>query len=213
MELDRNAEFIRGLGLKDYKAGLPELALSAELPPRFDASDYIVVVPGSSLALKQWPVERFAELSECIHRMLGSKVIVCGSQSESYLGKRLLALVAGDEAEWIEDWTGKTSLVELVAVIKGSKMLIANDSSAVHIAAAVGTPSFCILGGGHFGRFVPYRIENETTRHIPVAIFHQMVCFGCNLKCTNSFESSDTGKCLTLITVEDVRKKLVEFVR
>jgi len=211
MELERNAEFIRALGMEDFRAGLPELAISAKLPPKFDARDYIVVVPGGSLALKQWPVERFAELSERIHRMFGFKVIVCGSQIETPLGSRLRILAAGEEAGWIEDWTGKTSLSELAIIIKGAKLLIGNDSSCVHIAAAVGTSAFCVVGGGHFGRFVPYRLEKETTRPMPIAIFHQMECYGCNLRCTKALDNDAPGECIRNITVDDAWEKLVEY--
>lgn len=211
MELERNAEFIRALGMEDFRAGLPELAISAKLPPKFDARDYIVVVPGGSLALKQWPVERFAELSERIHRMLGVMIIICGSQSETLLGSRLRILAAGEESAWIEDWTGKTSLTELATIIKGAKLLVGNDSSAVHIAAAVGTPAFCVVGGGHFGRFVPYRLEKETAKPMPIAIFHQMECYGCNLKCTKALDNDAPGVCIRQITVEDVWEKLAEF--
>ena len=212
MELERNAEFIRVLGLEDFRAGMPELAINTKLPSKFDARDYIVIVPGGSLALKQWPVERFAELSERIHRVLGFKLIVCGSQIETLLGSRLRILAAGEEAGWIEDWTGKTSLSELAMIIKGAKMLIGNDSSAVHIAAAVGTPAFCVVGGGHFGRFVPYRLEKETTKPMPIAIFHQMECYGCNLKCTKALDRDAPGVCIHQITVDDVWEKLTVFL-
>lgn len=211
MELERNAEFIRGLGIEDFRAGLPELVINAKLPPKFDASNYIVIVPGGSQVLKQWPVERFAELCERIHRMFGFMVVVCGSQSETVLGSRLRILAAGEDAGWIEDWTGKTSLVELATIIKGAKLLIGNDSSAVHIAAAVGTPAFCVVGGGHFGRFVPYRLEKETARPMPVAIFHQMECYGCNLKCTKALDGDVPGACILQISVDDVWEKLAEF--
>ncbi|NTV48324.1 MAG: glycosyltransferase family 9 protein [Geobacteraceae bacterium] len=212
MELERNAEFMRNLGIKDFSAGMPELAVSAKLPRNFDVHNYIVVVPGGSLTLKQWPVERFAELSERIHRVLGVMVIICGSQSETVLGRRLIGLTVDQETGWMEDWTGKTSILEFVSVIKGAKMLIGNDSSAVHIAAAVGIPSFCVVGGGHFGRFVPYLLEKKTPGPLPVVIFHQMECFGCNLKCVKATGSIDAGKCIKLVTVEDVWQKIVELV-
>ena len=208
MELERNAEFMRNLGLMDFRAGLPELAISTTLPPEFNDRDYVVVVPGGSLALKQWPENRFAELSKRIHLTLGVRVIVCGSRSEIVLGERLLRLVSDKETRWIENWTGKTSLLEFVSIIKCAKMLVGNDSSAVHIASAVGTPSFCVVGGGHFGRFVPYRLEKEISGPIPVALFHQMECYGCNLMCAKAI----VGECMKLVSVEDVWNKIVEFV-
>lgn len=214
MELERNAEFMCNLGVKDFRAGMPILAINSVLPPKFNAGNYIVVVPGGSLALKQWPVEKFAELSERIHIALGFTVIICGSKSETGLGVRLLDLTLGAEAGWAEDWTGKTTLLEFVAIIKGAQMLFGNDSGAVHVAAAVGTQAFCVVGGGHFGRFIPYRVEHVTTECLPVAIFHTLECYGCNFKCVKNIQSSaDTDTCIALITVGDVWKKVVEFIK
>lgn len=206
MELERNAEFMRNLGIQDFRAGLPELAISPLVPPGFSACDYVVVVPGGSLALKQWPVEKFAELCDRIHKTLGAQVIICGSKSEAGLGARLLDVTPGGRVGWMEDWTGKTTLLEFVAIIKGAKMLIGNDSGAVHIAAAVGTQAFCIVGGGHFGRFIPYKVEDEDNEYLPVTIFHQLECYGCNLNCIKDFRSGDT--CVTLVTVDDAWDKV-----
>jgi ADP-heptose:LPS heptosyltransferase len=58
--------------------------------------------------------------------------------------------------ENIEDLTGKTTLPQLVNLIAGAKILISNESCAVHIAAAVGTNAVCISNGNHFGKFNPY---------------------------------------------------------
>jgi ADP-heptose:LPS heptosyltransferase len=211
MELERNAEFIRALGLKDFRAGLPRLSVHWKLPPNFGAHDYIVVVPGGSLAIKQWPVERFAEICERIHQNLGVTVIVCGGQSDMHLGRRLHGLANCEEKAWIEDWTGKTTLVELATIIKGARFLVGNDSSAVHIASAVGIPVFCVVGGGHFGRFIPYRCEKHTTNPMPIPIFHKLECYGCNLRCSKVSGYSTAGSCISLITVEDVWKKIAEF--
>ena len=69
----------------------------------------------------------------------------------------------------------ETDLTELVAIIKDAQFLLGNDTSAVHIATAVATPAFCLLGGGHYGRFMPYDIENKTKKPHPVAIIKWIV--------------------------------------
>ena len=43
---------------------------------------------------------------------------------------------------------------KLVQVIKSSRLLVGNDTSSVHIAAAVRTASVYILGGPISGRFI-----------------------------------------------------------
>ena len=56
-------------------------------------------------------------------------------------------------------------------------------TSAMNIAAACGVAAVCILGGGHYGRFMPYEVEQADGRPLPRAIIHQMSCFGCNWQC------------------------------
>ena len=211
MELERNAEFIRALGGIDFLAGLPEIPLEFKSPAGFDAQNYAVVVPGASTALKQWPVERFAELGKLIHDMFGLSIVICGSQSETALGKRLLERIDAGKLDWIRDCTGKTSLLDLAMIIKGARLLVGNDSSAVHLAAAVGTPVLCIVSGIHFGRFIPYCVEQDTLKLMPMAIFHKMDCYGCNLQCRKAMRSDAPGECLDLITVEEVWKKLSDW--
>ncbi|MRR56754.1 MAG: glycosyltransferase family 9 protein [Deltaproteobacteria bacterium] len=208
MELERNAELIRVLGMTEFRADLPDLDILQGLPAELVGSDYFVVVPGANAPMRRWPVERFAELTKLIRKSWGLKAVICGAPGEENLGIRFKNLMFGD----ISDYTGRTSLADYAAIIKGAQFLVGNESSAIHIAAAVGTPAFCIAGGGHFGRFVPYRVEKETGKPIPVVIVKPMECFGCNWMCTQACISNDLWSCLERITVEDVWKKLTDFL-
>ena len=52
---------------------------------------------------------------------------------------------------------GKTNLVDLMYVIKGSSVMLANETSGPHFAAALAVKSiYVISNGNHFGRFTPY---------------------------------------------------------
>ena len=207
MELKRNAEFLRALGLPDFRAGLPSLVVRAEPPADLAGQRYYVVVPSASLPMKQWPVEKFAELVRKIWKRYGLKAVVCGAPGERELGGRLQRLVS-DRAEEIDLRTGTTSLTEFAALIKGALLVIGNDSSAIHIAAAVGTRSFCLAGGAHHGRFVPYHIEGEAAGPLPVTIAHSMECYHCNLNCSHVQEGG-SAPCLEKISVDDVWRELL----
>lgn len=45
------------------------------------------------------------------------------------------------------DLVGKTTLGELAEVLRGARIAITNDTSALHIGAAVNASTVCILGG------------------------------------------------------------------
>ncbi|HBG06030.1 MAG: hypothetical protein A2075_15705 [Geobacteraceae bacterium GWC2_58_44] len=201
MELLRNARLLRGLGAAGFQAGMPELALKERLPRGFSAREYALFVPGAGSVQRQWPVERFAELAWRVRKTRGLATVICGSAAEAHLGSSLLRMLEGQA----EDWTGRTSLAELVAIIKGARVVIGNDSSAIHIAAALGVPAFCSMGGGQYGRFLPYRLERPSSRPLPVPLRREMECFGCGWHCC-AHQDAEGGcaPCLERVQVSEV---------
>lgn len=200
MELERNAEFLRELGAKNFRAGLPELPVPRGVPDGLNTQDYFVIFPGASSIMKQWPPGHFMELAGKIHATTGWTCVICGGTKEQPLDGILLK----NSDNYIENWVGRTSLQELIAVIAGAHLVITNDTSAVHIAAAVSTPVVCVLGGGHFGRFLPYRLEADADRPLPVPVFSMMDCYGCSWAHCKFSSLNSTARCISSITVQDV---------
>jgi ADP-heptose:LPS heptosyltransferase len=205
MELQRNAEFMRGMGLRKFTASVPTLSKLMDLPANLTiVQPYFVIFPGASWLGRLWPVERFGELLSKLTRSNGGLAVLCGSREERVLCARVIDS-SGMEAL---NLAGETSLPELVEVIRRAKFLVGNDTSAVHIAAAVGTPSVCILGGGHYGRFMPYVVDGAD-HTAPVPVIHRMDCFGCNWQCTQPHEKDKAMPCISHITVHEVLEAVV----
>ena len=101
------------------------------------------------------------------------------------------------------NWVGRTTLPGLAAVLAHAELLVGNETSAIHIAAAVGTPAVCIVGGGHYGRFMPYLVE-EDGRPLPVAAVHRMGCFHCDWRCVYHPPKGTPVPCIEKVEVEDV---------
>ena len=184
------------------KAGLPDLclALKGVNNPLDNVSGYCVLFPGAGSNSRQWPIAHFATLTDKIYRQSGLTVVVCGSPDEQGLAESLISQTGVP----IVNMTGKTNLVELAVIIKDASFLVSNETSAIHFAAAVSTLAFCLLGGGHYGRFMPYDIENKTKKPHPVAIIHQMDCFNCNWRCRYFIKDNEPAPCIEKISVEEV---------
>ncbi len=71
---------------------------------------------------------------------------------------------------------GKTTLPQAAAILARCRLAVGAESGLAHLAWAVGTPHAVVLGGGHFGRFMP-RAPLTTSACLP------MDCFGCNWDC------------------------------
>lgn len=200
MELERNADFVRALGAVDYLAGVSSLPLSSPVPAGFEAGEYYLLVPGAGKDYRQWPVEGFVEIARRLHWERGWTGIVVGAACDADLGRRL----AENAGVPVENWAGRTTLAELIRLVDDAQLVVSNETSTVHIAAALATPAVSITGGGHFGRYVPYRTEKPAFQPLPVAVIHPMPCFGCNWQCIYAVPPGTPKPCVAGITTEDV---------
>src|SRR5262249_37167567 len=161
-ELEKNWHFAKRF---DPQAILrvQELESAMISRPRWLPEDkgYFVLFPGAAHPIRRWPIERFGEIAARIHARTGWIAIVCGLASDSTAARKLIA-DARDVP--IVDASGQTTLSELAGVIAGAKLTVTNETSAAHLAAALSAPAVAILGGGHFGRFLPYPTEYERVK-------------------------------------------------
>jgi ADP-heptose:LPS heptosyltransferase len=201
MELIRNAEFVRQLGDTSFVSGVPEIAPLLDLPEnlQFDLP-YIVIFPGASWEPKMWPAEKFAELIKNLKAEYEFDILLCGGGDEYGLCQKIIS----DSKIDAHNLAGVTKLQELVEVIRNASLVVANDTSAIHIAAATQTNSVCVLGGGHFGRFLPYKVESSNNSKTPNIQIHKMDCYGCNWDCCYTKSPVETVPCVANISVAQV---------
>ena len=209
MEFQRNAEFLRVLGLSEYQAGLPQL--STDLFPHEDipSESYYILFPGASDNIKSWSPACFAEIGRRIHEQTGMLGVVCGGPGDTKAAAEVVAL---SDVRMI-DRSGRTSLTALAALIGRSELLVSNDTGAVHIAAALSIPSVCVVGGGHFGRFLPYLSERAEDRPSPRPVFHKMDCYGCNWLCIHEIEPGQPAPCVSSVSVARVFNEVQAILR
>jgi lipopolysaccharide heptosyltransferase I len=113
---------------------------------------YAVFVPGSAHKDKCWPRGRFAELAERIAERFGLAIVVCGSAGEVNIVKEMKMLSRTP----IVDLAGKTTLKELVELLREARLVVSNDTGPGHIAAALGVPIVMIFGPTNPIRIMPY---------------------------------------------------------
>jgi len=204
MELTRNAEFIRALGLSGFQSGIPRIDVQWTVPDNLlSQGKYFVVCPGTGTAgvIKQWPVDQFVQIIRRVYEKTGWKAVICGDESQGHFVQKLEKAL-GDL--WI-NCIGKTSVEEYLAIIAKAKLLVGNDSSCIHIAAAFNVPSIGVTGGGHFGRFMPYQVESlRPGAVLPIAVYKRMDCFNCNWKCIYHVAQGFPAPCMVDIDIERV---------
>lgn len=120
---------------------------SFALPPA-----YFIIFPGSGEKIRKWPAGHFAAVAEYMVSVYGLEPVVCGSGAD----REDTGLFIQAYGRPVTDLTGKTSLPEFLAVLKGAACIFSVDTGAVHMAAAVKCPVFGLFSGRYYGRFAPY---------------------------------------------------------
>lgn len=197
-ELKKNAAFIRSLGQPHFADSIPDLKflcapLNIQIP-----KPYYVIFPGASSPIRKWRESNFIDLCNHIYEKTNWTGIICGSKAEMNIAD---SIIKRSNAKTLS-LAGKTTLQEFLTVLDHAQMVITNDSSCTHMAASVNTPAICILGGGHFGRFLPYpTYENRRT---PTSIYHKMSCFNCHWNCKFHPTKFQAAPCIENISLKQV---------
>ena len=137
----------------------------------------IAVAPGAAYGTaKRWLPEHYATLVSNLIQS-GAQCVLVGSRGDIETTNWIRRLVPDNQRD-VLDLTGITSLSLLVGLMAIARAFVSNDSGAMHLAAAVGTPVTAIFG--------PTR-EYET-RPLPRAgarvqvLIHEVWCRPCMLR-------------------------------
>ncbi|HEU4470470.1 MAG TPA: glycosyltransferase family 9 protein [Flavisolibacter sp.] len=203
-ELERNAAFVHHLSGRPVQVKLHRMPSMGPLPSNLVIErDYFIIFPGASWPGRQWPAAHFASLVRQLNEKTGWIPVLCGSEGE----KEFCSSIGQQSGVYVINLAGATNLCEFTEVIRRSRLLVGNETSAIHIAAAVQTPVVCITGGGHFGRFVPY--PEMGTPGMLIASYH-MPCYHCNWSCTQGYNGVNAVPCIREIPVSLVLKLSLE---
>lgn len=155
----------------------------------FKDTNYICLFPGASGFIKSWPKEKFKQVIYHVLEETNLNIVICGSQSEEYLGEylnhpphtRMINLV------------NRTTLEETIDIIANSKYIVTNDSFAAHAADTFKIPASVIFGATspQFG-FIPIydgiSIEYENLSCSPCSRHGKGNCRYKNLKCLQDID-------------------------
>jgi heptosyltransferase I len=118
----------------------------------------LVIVPGASKAYKNWTSNGYADVIKHAYSN-GWSVILAGSPSkvEVELANKIVAQIDTP----ITNLVGKSSLMEMLSLIKQADLVIAPDTGPVHMANAVETPVIGLYAHHNPERTGPYNFRNN----------------------------------------------------
>ena len=206
-------DLLRPLG-SEGPAESPRLFLSSEEEQATDRrlaesgiteSDLLLGLnPGSTYGgAKRWLPERFAETADRLIREQGAhsgrrvRVVIVGARGEEALGR---AVADRMQIKPIQ-LSGRTTIRELMAVIKRCALFLTNDTGPMHIAAAFGVPVVALFGPTDSRTTSPFGNGHTIVRHA-------VECSPCLLR-----ECPIDHRCMTRILVDEVYEAAVRQLR
>jgi len=158
----------------DDAAALRLLTPNHELPGDPDAEPsppFAVLAPTSRWPGKRWPAERFAAVARALldERRRGAPLLerlaIVAADNERPQCDPIFA--AFESEPRLVDLVGRTSIAQLMALVKLSRFVLANDSAALHIAVGFHRPLLGLFGPTRIDRVGPYRHEHDVIQPHP----------------------------------------------
>lgn len=184
-----------------HPAVLKKIEIQQQLPEK-----YFIVFPSASLPVKQWPIERFAEITRRIYKKTGWTLVVCGTKRDAGTIDTFLNEIPEIP---VCNMVQKTNVPEFIEVIGRAEFVLTNDTSAYHIGVAK-KKRVCVVTGRYvYDTFINYKYqENEGIP--PIIVCHKGICYNCNNMC--KFKIKQIYPCVDENTVEDVWNAIEPFL-
>src|SRR5262249_40210383 len=107
--------------------------------PDLAGKPILALNPGAEYGpAKRWPVENFIIAARELQKRTDCITLVLGGRADAALATEIHSALRTPHSA-LKNLTGATSLRELMAVLKISRVLLTNDTGPMHLAAALGT--------------------------------------------------------------------------
>lgn len=220
-ETVRLRAILRHLGGENYKIRIHPIPKLCSFSGPSD--EYVTITIDSMSTERRWNGSNFAELANLIIDRLGYRVCFTGGKAGEAIYRDIYPHI--EKPERITNYVAKTSIEEWVELLRGAVFHVGVDSGSLHVAASVGTPSFCLTGWWDGTRCFPYVTEEQTFDCVdPVCIYginrKDLSCYACkarngrsgvgNDECYRDCRSGKPCHCVSSIVPLDVLNTIIE---
>lgn len=161
--LDGFMDFADALGVPSVDKPAWRIPVSSEdsewgLQQAKNLGKYVVIAPAASKAERNWLPEQYARIAEYIQNN-NVNVILCGGPGN--LDRETADAIKQRAGVTLQDFTGKTSLHQLLMLLKHAALVIAPDTGPAHMATTVDTPVVGLYAHSNPLRTGPYNNLND----------------------------------------------------
>lgn len=149
---------------KESRLRAKEMWSEAELDSK---KTIIGLNPGASVPIKQWTVNGWVELADLLTND-GMQPVFFGGPGDVALVDEIISRMHARPVSL----AGKTTLLDLAALIRACEVFVSTDSGPMHIAASQKTPIAALFGPTSPAQFGPYFVPHVICRS-------EAPCVGC----------------------------------
>lgn len=212
--LDSFLEFPRALGISEtvlkWEIPIPDAAKAKVDKLLTPGERFLVVNPCASVRprnWRNWNAPAYAAVIDYASRHYGLRAVLTGGNTplEREYAEAIRSATATDPL----DLVGRTSLKELLEVLRRAELVVAPDTGPAHMANAVQTPVIGLYAATNPERAAPYLFRDIAVNRYPDALRRETgkevgeVRWGTRVR---------TPEAMGLITVEDVTNRVDEVV-
>ena len=178
---------------QDEQLAAGQRLLGAGIEP----NDFVLGInPGAAFgSAKRWFPDRFAGVAKQLAAAWNARILVFGGPSETDIANEIERHLEGN----CLNIAGKTSVRELMALIKRCDFFISNDSGPMHIAAAFERPLVAIFGSTDHATTSPFATNTAIVRA-------GVDCAPCKLRACPT-----DHRCMTEVSVDAVVEAALEL--
>ncbi|KFX02778.1 lipopolysaccharide core heptosyltransferase RfaQ [Pectobacterium betavasculorum] len=160
--IEQNRSILSPLGLSDAQPkdrmslyyGMADAEHVFSIAPQLREQPYIVIQPTARQGFKCWDNDKFAVVIDYLKEKGLDVVLTCGpSQEDLHVVQDIHAQCTYKPNTLL---AGKTSFLELAALIDNAALYIGVDSAPMHMAAALDTPLVCLFGPTDHKKWRPW---------------------------------------------------------
>ncbi len=157
----------------------------------------IGINPGAAYgSAKCWPPERYENVAKKLLENPDVFILFFGDAG----GAPLINDICKGLPERVINLAGRTSIRELIALLKCCTIVLTNDSGPMHIAAALGVPLLALFGSTNEVKTGPYPQGNVIHKHVECSPCYKRVC-------------PIDFRCMKRISVDEVYDELKKMLR
>jgi ADP-heptose:LPS heptosyltransferase len=155
---------------------------------------------GASEPLRCWPVGRFAGLAKMLlARSPDYRIALIGTPKEQVIEREFMAGLTAEEQSRVVSYIGKTTLPQLLAVMKNMDVLVTGDTGPLHLAIALKTKTVSLFVTANPEQTGPYQNpELHQVMYVPAE--------------TQSLTEEQRRQPLSIISSDKVMEKVLSII-